>query len=129
MNQPHCITCGTVHDGDFCPIPPRPMFLKADPMKKSKSPFMSFIDEDVLYVELKYSGMHPLIPMIDGIPLLLWTPKGRKSKTYMKVTDAINWHEKELRESNGQSGNKRVMEALQSALKRFEAELKSLTHS
>ena len=83
---------------------------------------MQFTDEHVLYIETKYSGINPLVAMIDGLPYLQWTPKGRKTRYYMKVTDVIAWHEKELRESNGQSGDKRVLKVLKDRIAAFDAE-------
>lgn len=86
---------------------------------------MSFIDENELYIETKYSGIHHLVIMIDGIPLLIWKKKNGKAKyVYMKVSDAIAWHEKELKESKGQSGDAKVLEVLRERLQKFAAEPK-----
>lgn len=67
-------------------------------MAKSKTPFAVNKEGDTLYVKLKYSGIHPLVAMFDGISL---THFGNEKTAYLKVQQAINWHEKELRESKG----------------------------
>lgn len=86
---------------------------------------MSFIDENDLYIETKYSGIHHLVIMIDGIPLLIWKKKNGTAKyVYMKVSDAIAWHEKELRESKGQSGDADVLKVLRDRQQKFAAEPK-----
>lgn len=47
----------------------------------------------------------------------------------MKVPVVIAWHEKELKESNGQSGNKKVLEILKAKLKEHYATLANAPES
>jgi hypothetical protein len=73
-------------------------------------------DGDVLTVDVKYCGIHFLVICYDGLTLYY-----DKKKPYMAVEAAIAWHEKELRESQGRSGNAKVLEALRLALENFKS--------
>jgi len=83
----------------------------------TKTPYAIDKDGNDLYVKLKYSGIDHLIVMFDGISITFF---GKQKTSYLKVIDAISWHEKELRDSYDQSGSELVLVALRSALKNFE---------
>jgi len=84
----------------------------------AKSPYATDKDDKILYVKAKFSGIHWLVLIADGMPLSYF----RKGVTpYLTVVQAIAWHKKELRDSKGASGNRRVLDALESALKKFES--------
>ena len=72
-------------------------------MRRSKSPFA--VHDGTLYIELKESGIHPLVGLTDALPL---TSFGR-SRVYVTVDQAIAWHEKELRATNGRGGWRDVL--------------------
>ena len=80
-----------------------------------KTPFAS--TESCLYVKLKYSGIHFLVASCDGLPLIRF---GNEKTLYIKVSDAINWHEKELKETRGQSGSEETLSSLRKAMTFFE---------
>lgn len=86
-------------------------------MAKRRAVYAIDKDGNNLYVELKYSGLHPLVAMCDGVPLTFF---GKEKKAYLKVVEAISWHEKELRESGGRSGSEPILSALRIGLKKFE---------
>lgn len=79
-----------------------------------KTPFALF--EGRFYVTIKASGIHPLIPYIDGMAIAMFS--GCK-KAYIRLDDAIEWHEKELEQSHGASGNKKALELLKQASERL----------
>lgn len=64
------------------------------PQKAKKSPFLEYDGE--LYVKVKYAGMHYLSLIVDCVPISLFgkTP-------YLKIDDAIQWHEKEIEATGG----------------------------
>ncbi len=86
-------------------------------MKKKHTPFASDEDGKDLYVKAKYSGIHFLVILADGVSLTFF---GKEKTPFLKVKDAIEWHVKELRQSRGQSGDQKVIDALQGALDKFE---------
>jgi hypothetical protein len=53
-------------------------------------------------VEAWRSGIHPLVLLCDALPLVF---VGKGKRAFLRVPVAITWHEKELRESQGQSGS------------------------
>ena len=81
-----------------------------------RTPFA--VRDSTLFVKAKYSGIHHLVIMCDGLPLTFF---GEEKTDYMKVSEVIEWHEKELAESGGQSGDRGVLEALQVAMEKFQA--------
>ncbi len=83
---------------------------------KKRTPFVIDRDGKELFVEMRYSGIHPLVVMVDGLTLIFF---GSGKKAYLRVEDAIRWHEKELKDTHGQSGNRVTLEALQKALATF----------
>jgi hypothetical protein len=95
-------------------------------MAKSRSkrtPYVVFGDDPdaPLCVELR-RVIHPLVALIDGLPLLI-PNKGRdKGRAYIRVVDAIAWHEKELKESRGRSGSRETVALLREALDSHRAE-------
>ena len=85
-------------------------------MARKRTPYAMV--EDRLIVESAASGIHTFVRLVDGLPQLHF--KG-ENKLYMYVDDVIQWHEKELRESGGKSGNQRVIDALKAAKEKFAA--------
>lgn len=69
-----------------------------------------------LFIKTKAAGIHPLVLCCDGLPLCMF---GKSKTPYIKVKDAIVWHEKELAQTRGASGCKTTLEALKSALDKF----------
>lgn len=80
----------------------------------------TFEGHEGLYVLISHCGIHPLVIACDGLPLMMHGRCGRQ-KAYIKVSDAIAWHEKELAESHGLSGRPDAVQALKALLARFEA--------
>lgn len=87
--------------------------------RKKKTPLVVF-DDGNLYIELRESGIHHLIPFIDGMNITTCKERG-KDKLYLLVKDARDWHAKELKESGGQSGSQGCLEALTKMQAKFEA--------
>jgi len=54
----------------------------------------SYNEKDAITIPLRNSGINNLFAMIDGLPLLL-TKKG-KGAPWIRLTDVIEWHKKEL---------------------------------
>jgi hypothetical protein len=77
--------------------------------RKKFTPFAHYRDGQDLYIRMKYSGIHPLVVLYDGISLHFF---GKEKTGYLLVEDAVAWHEKELQETNGRAGNRQVMELL-----------------
>jgi len=66
-------------------------------------------NDNTLYVRDTHTGISPLVRMIDDIPMIRF---GKEKYFYYRVDDIIAWHEKELAETNGHSGNRKVFNAL-----------------
>jgi len=81
-----------------------------------KTPFAEY--EGRFYVTIQASGIHPLIPYIDGMAIAMF-PKCKKA--YVRLDDAIAWHEKELEQSHGASGSKKALDLLKQARERITA--------
>ncbi len=81
------------------------------------TPFVTDKDDKTLFIKLKYSGIHPLVVAYDGISLIFF---GKGKTAYLTVEDAANWHEKELRDTRGRSGNQEVLALLRKALADFQ---------
>lgn len=84
--------------------------------RKKPVPFVVDADGGVLLVMSKFSGINPLVVMIDQIPIKIF-PGERV--WYHDVDTVIEWHQKELKASNGASGNKKVLECLKVAKAKF----------
>ncbi len=84
-----------------------------------RSPFAENTTTGELFVRLDHTGIHPLVVMCDGLPIAIF--KGIK-KPYLTVQQAIEWHHKELSETKGQSGNRKIMDALITVLAVHHAE-------
>ncbi len=87
-------------------------------MSKKKQPVMFASTETEIFIKLKYACIHPLCIFSDGVPVVTF---GKDKTMYLRVTDAINWHEKELQESRGGSGNPKALEKLREVLGNFQA--------
>lgn len=88
--------------------------------RKKKSPFVENTDDHVLWLDVKASGMHPLIPYIDGLPIATFS---KDRRVFLRAEDVAAWHEKEVKESHGQSGDLRVASALRDILRQHREEL------
>ena len=81
-----------------------------------KTPFaITKKDENKLLVKIEASGIHWLIPLYDGLPLTLIG-----EEAFIEVSVAADWHKKELKETDGRSGNRETEEILRKALQLFE---------
>jgi hypothetical protein len=69
-----------------------------------------------LFVWLADSGIHPMVAMRDGLPLIYF---GEKDGPYLDVEAVASWHEKELKESGGRSGNKQAADDFRAAIEKF----------
>ena len=87
---------------------------------KKKTPFATDKDATALYVKARCSGIHQLVILCDGLTLTFF---GREKQAYLLVSDAIAWHEKELRDSRGQSGSRIALALLRKAQQDFDAGL------
>ena len=83
-----------------------------------KTPFVEC--EGALYIAIRASGIHPLIPYFDGMSVSTF---GKGKTVYLKLDDAIAWHEKELTQSRGASGSKQTLENLKKARARLTTDL------
>jgi hypothetical protein len=86
--------------------------------KKKPTPIVTDREGQYLFVEMQSSGIHPLVLACHGISLIFF---GNEEQAYLRVEDAIAWHEKELRESHGQSGSTEICTALRDILSKFKA--------
>lgn len=82
-----------------------------------KIPYAIDKNGEHLFVRAEHCCINHLVMAVDGMSLTFF---GNEKTPYIRVTEAIAWHEKELRESHGVSGSKQALEAFQSALKNFE---------
>jgi hypothetical protein len=87
-------------------------------MARKRTPFAAGPD-DILYVESRASGISFLVSLIDGMTQTIFD--GDTNNTYFKVADVVAWHEKELADSKGKSGNSRILAALKVANEKFAA--------
>jgi len=81
-----------------------------------KTPFAEH--DGVFFVTIAASGIHYLIPLIDGMRVVHF---GKETKPYLRLDDAIAWHEKEIEESHGTSGSKKALGLLKQARERLTA--------
>ena len=84
--------------------------------KKQPVIFAVWDGEDDLYIDVKHCAIDFLCLCIDGVSLRI--EDGRHGKTYIKVSDAIAWHRKELKETRGMSGSPPALEALEAAMEK-----------
>jgi len=70
--------------------------LKIKVSKSKHSPYVQH--EGKIYVEAKYSGISTIVIMIDGFAISTF---GKGKTPYLLLDDAIRWHEKEIKETNG----------------------------
>jgi hypothetical protein len=76
---------------------------------RNKSPIVEC--KGVFYVNTKASGIHQLVILIDGMNITVF--KGHKREgMFLKLDDAIAWHEKELAETKGRSGRRDYLDML-----------------
>lgn len=79
-------------------------------MRKTKQHKDLFVfDGERFLVRRDASGIAMLIAMCDGMRIVGF--KGKK-QVYLSLDDVIAWHEKELKQSHGLSGDKVLMEKL-----------------
>ena len=82
--------------------------------KLKESPFGE--GDGKLYIKTKYAGMSPLVPYIDGLPLMRF---GKSKTSYMEIDVAIEWHEREIKASGGK-WDRGVLDVLLEAKRNFE---------
>ncbi len=75
-------------------------------------------DRTELYLKADAAGIHPLVLLYDGLP---YTTFEDDPTLFVRVADAIAWHEKELTDTRGSSGNRKVADALTDILAKFRA--------
>lgn len=80
-------------------------------------PFAVDKDGKNLYVQVKFCGIHHLVVMTDGMPITFF---GNEKTPYLLVQQAIDWHEKELKVTQGKSGNAQVLSKLKEILDAFD---------
>ncbi len=85
--------------------------------KRGKPKLVVSEDGQRLFVHVRDSGIHPLVVYCDGLRLAYFGKQG----PYLDVEAVANWHEKELRESNGKSGIPLAVTAFRNALAQFQA--------
>lgn len=68
------------------------------------------------YVMIRSSGIHWLIPYIDGMAISMFR---KCKKPYIRLDDAIEWHEKELEKTHGASGSRKVLDLLKQSRQRL----------
>ena len=61
------------------------------------------------FISIDYSGIHPMVPYIDGMAIASF--EGDK-RTFLLLEDAIAWHVEELAETNGVSGSETALRGL-----------------
>lgn len=64
--------------------------------KSKRSPYV--LNGDKIYVEAKYSGISPLVIMMCSLPISTF---GKGKTPYISLDEAIQWHEREIKETNG----------------------------
>ena len=82
-----------------------------------KTPFAEH--EGRFYITIQASGIHPMIPYIDGMAIVMFPPC---KKGYILLEDAIAWHENEIEESRGARGSKKALDLLKQSLNRLTKE-------
>jgi hypothetical protein len=77
-------------------LAPRRTHAEDHPMPKRPLPVIFLDDEEKheLYVDERFTGIHPLVRMCDGLAMLI-TGKGKRKRVYCKVTDVLAWYRKE----------------------------------
>lgn len=72
--------------------------------------------ESILMIDLRESGIHPLIAFGgEAGPLVRF--KGDR-RTFLHAAEVASWHEKEVKESRGGSGSSAIAAALRQMLER-----------
>ena len=84
-------------------------------MGKTRTPFV--VSDGVYYLDTRASGIHYLVLLTDGFKFYQW--KGDK-RTYLLLDDVIQWHEKELAETDGTAGRADVLAACKRARAQFQ---------
>lgn len=88
-------------------------------MPKRKPTILAVNQEGTdLYVKSKYSGIHPMVVLIDGMSI---TRFGKGKTCYLKVLDVIRWHTRELRITQGRGGDTKALRFFKDAYRRFRA--------
>jgi hypothetical protein len=71
-----------------------------------------------IFVPLSHSAIHPLVALCDALTFVYF---GKKGGPYLDVQTALDWHEKELRDSCGRSGSREAVDAFRKILDSFKA--------
>lgn len=77
---------------------------------------MVVVYKDKLYCLLAFSGIHPMIPFIEGMHMAMFP---EKDKVYLRLDEVIQWHEKELEKSPGKRGNAKILKLMKQTRERF----------
>lgn len=79
-------------------------------MSKKRMPKNILAECDgIIYLRVEASGIHPLIFFSDGLTVARF---GKEKFVYIKLDDAIAWHEKEIAETGGRGGKPKHLEIL-----------------
>ncbi len=86
--------------------------------KKKRSRIIFAVDQDSkgLYVKLRWSGISPLVAMIDGLSLTFF---GKGKTAYLSVETVLDWFKNELRLSPGSKRFQDGVMAYERILERF----------
>jgi len=92
--------------------------------KENKSRHLIIVEGDdespaELYATLKAVNIHPLVAMCDGLPL---TQFPKRKPLFIKVTEALKWHEAELEYSTDKDRRQEMINDIKYALAKFEQE-------
>ena len=86
-------------------------------IKTMNTPFATEGTEGTeLYVRFDHTGITPIVAAIDGLPMINWE---NERIAYMKVTDVIDWYEKELGFDEYLECGQEFLEIFKSVLAKF----------
>lgn len=86
------------------------------PRKKKVDQVVSY--DGRLYVNSRYTGISHLVQVIDGMRLVQFKGDG---SFYILMDEVLAWHEKELIESKGKSGDAEVIKRCKELRAKFNA--------
>jgi hypothetical protein len=85
---------------------------------RSKSILATDREGKELFAILASTGIHWLSAFNDGLTLVYF---GLRDGPYVRVEEAVAWHERELQESRGLCGDGELLAAMRLALTKFRA--------
>ena len=78
-----------------------------------------FVESDGrLYVSINYSGIHPMIAMVDGMAMVTFP---RRKAVYLRLDDVIEWHENEKKFEKDSSKRDKVIEVFKNVREKLNA--------